>query len=192
MGWAGIINRGRPAPRLPVRCEFRSLASFSSMNTRPPFLERAQATVRKWLRFAKMDYFFSLWRFRSRRPGAASVFVDELDAGQHAEMGIAASRGPICLGTDNHWERGFRDPAFDDRAARRIPGRSVGEPMNSIPAASRAAFTSSSVDERLGGTSSTASKRLIVLAVTPALLASCSVVQRSAFRAERICVPVII
>ena len=75
-------------------------------------------------------------------------------------------------------------------AARRIPGRSVGEPTNSIPAASRAAFTSSSVDERLGGTSSTASKRLIVLAVTPAVLASCSVVQRRAFRAERICVPV--
>jgi hypothetical protein len=73
-----------------------------------------------------------------------------------------------------------------------MPGRSVGEPMNSMPAASKAVLTSSRVDERLGGTSSTASNRLIVLAVTPALLASCSEVQRRAFRAERICVPVII
>ena len=91
-----------------------------------------------------------------------------------------------------HLDQGLRDPALGKGAARRIPGRSVGDPMNSIPAASSAAFTSSSVDERLGGTSSTASKRLIVLAVMPAFLASCSVVQRRAFRAERICVPVII
>jgi hypothetical protein len=71
-------------------------------------------------------------------------------------------------------------------AAKRMPGRSVGEPINSMPAASNAAFTSSRVDERLGGTSSSASNRLIVLAVTPALFANCSEVQRRAFRAERI------
>jgi hypothetical protein len=64
--------------------------------------------------------------------------------------------------------------------------------MNSMPAASKAAFTSSNVEERLGGTSSTASKRLIVLAVTPAFFANCSVVQRRAFLAERIWRPVII
>lgn len=89
-------------------------------------------------------------------------------------------------------------PAFDfrpapgDGTARRIPGRSDGEPMNSMPAASSAAFTSRSVDERLGGTSSAASNRLIVRLVTPALSASFSLVQRRAFRAARICAPVII
>ena len=57
-------------------------------------------------------------------------------------------------------------------AATRIPCRSAGDPMNSMPAASKAALTSSNVDERLGGTSSTASKRLIVLAVTPAFFAA--------------------
>jgi hypothetical protein len=64
--------------------------------------------------------------------------------------------------------------------------------MNSMPAASKAPLTSSNVDERLGGTSSTASKRLIVLAVTPAFFANCSVVQRRALLAERIWRPVII
>jgi hypothetical protein len=43
--------------------------------------------------------------------------------------------------------------------ATRMPGRSPGEPMNSIPAASRTALTSRSVEERLGGTPSTLSKR---------------------------------
>jgi hypothetical protein len=64
--------------------------------------------------------------------------------------------------------------------------------MNSMPAASKAALTSSSVDERLGGTPSTASNLLIVLAVIPDLFANSSVVQRKAFRAERIWAPVII
>lgn len=93
--------------------------------------------------------------------------------------------------------RGLRPAALQDyfaffsrsrlrSAAKRMPGRSVGEPMNSMPAASNAAFTSSRVDDRLGGTSSSASNRLIVLAVTPALFANCSEVQRRAFRAERI------
>jgi hypothetical protein len=63
--------------------------------------------------------------------------------------------------------------------------------MNSMPAASKAPLTPSNVDERLGGTSSTASKRLI-LAVTPAFFANCSVVQRRALLAERIWKPVII
>ena len=58
--------------------------------------------------------------------------------------------------------------------------------MNSMPAASKAALTSSNVDERLGGTLSTASNLLIVLAVTPDLFANSSVVQRRAFLAERI------
>ena len=77
-------------------------------------------------------------------------------------------------------------------AAKRIPGRSAGDPMNSMPPTSKAALTSSSVDERLGGTPSTASNLLIVLAVIPDLLASSSVVQRRPFRAERIWAPVII
>jgi hypothetical protein len=77
-------------------------------------------------------------------------------------------------------------------AATRIPGRSAGDPMNSMPAASKAPLTLSNVDERLGGTSSTASKRLIVLAVTPAFFANCSVVQRRALLADRIWRPVII
>jgi hypothetical protein len=85
----------------------------------------------------------------------------------------------------HHGDSDLRDLARGGVAARRIPGRSAGDPMNSMPAASKAALTSSSVDVRLGGTSSTASKRLIVLAVTPALLANSSVVQRRAFRAER-------
>src|SRR5262249_17396310 len=82
--------------------------------------------------------------------------------------------------------RGDCGPRLARAVVTRIPGRSVGDPMNSMPAVSRAPLTSSNVDERLGGTSSTASKRLIVLAVTPAFLANCSVVQRRAFLAERI------
>ena len=88
--------------------------------------------------------------------------------------------------------RRLRDVAGVGLAAKRIPGRSAGDPMNSMPATSKAALTSSSVDERLGGTPSTASNRLIVLAVTPDLFANSSVVQRRAFRAERIWAPVII
>jgi hypothetical protein len=74
----------------------------------------------------------------------------------------------------------------------RIPGRSFGEPMNSMPAASRADLTVKSVSVRLGGTSSVASKRLIVLEVTPAFPASSSVVHLRAFLAALICNPVII
>ena len=107
------------------------------------------------------------------------------------QFGPAGSMG-FAIQMNSHPDRGLREPALSGDAARRIPGRSVGDPMNSTPADSNAAFTSSRVDERLGGIPSTASKRLIVLAVTPAFLASCSVVQRRAFRAERICVPVII
>jgi hypothetical protein len=108
------------------------------------------------------------------------------------DSGWPAGSPSFKVHMNSQLDRGFRELALGGVATRRIPGRSVGDPMNSIPAASSAAFTSINVDERLGGTSSTASKRLIVLDVTPALFASCSVVQRRAFRAERICMPVII
>jgi hypothetical protein len=99
-------------------------------------------------------------------------------------------RGPNLL--SHRGGRRLRDVARAGVAAKRIPGRSAGDPMNSMPAASKAALTSSKVDERLGGTLSTASNLLIVLAVTPDLFANSSVVQRRAFLAERIWVPVII
>jgi hypothetical protein len=66
------------------------------------------------------------------------------------------------------WRRFLLEEALG--AERRIPGRSVGEPMSSMPAASNAAITSSSAEDRLGARSSTASNRLIVLLVTPDFL----------------------
>jgi hypothetical protein len=111
---------------------------------------------------------------------AAAVFVDEFDANQRTNL--LSHRGP----------RRLRDVVRAGVAPKRIPGRSAGDPMNSMPATSKAALTPSSVDERLGGTPSTASNLLIVLAVTPDLFANSSVVQRRAFLAERIWAPVII
>jgi hypothetical protein len=79
---------------------------------------------------------------------------------------------------------GLRGPAWD--TAKRIPGRSAGEPMNSMPAASKAALTSSRVEERLGGTSSAASNLLIVWIPTLAFLDKVSADQRRAALAARI------
>jgi hypothetical protein len=61
-----------------------------------------------------------------------------------------------------------------------FPGR------KSIPAASSAFFTSSRVDERLGGIPSTLSKRWMVGRLTPARSASCLAVMFSPARAARI------
>src|ERR1035437_7251481 len=70
-------------------------------------------------------------------------------------------------------------------AERRMPGRSVGEPMNSMPAASSAVFTSWSVEERLGGIPYAASKRLIVRAPTPEWSDNCSIDHLSTDRHNR-------
>jgi hypothetical protein len=58
--------------------------------------------------------------------------------------------------------------------------------MNSIPATSKADLTESRVADLLRGTPSVASKRLIVLDVTPAFSARSSEVQRRALLAQRI------
>jgi len=74
----------------------------------------------------------------------------------------------------------------------RMPGRSDGVPINSIPADSSAVFTSISVEERLGGTPSTSSNRAIVFCATFAISASVAADHRKAARDARICAPVII
>ena len=61
-----------------------------------------------------------------------------------------------------------------------------------MPAASSAAFTSKSVDVRLGGIPSKASNLLIVRALTPDFFASSSIDHPRAARAARICIPTII
>jgi hypothetical protein len=48
----------------------------------------------------------------------------------------------------------LRFVAWRGGVASRMPGRSAGDPMNSMPADSNAVLTSSRVEERLGGTSS--------------------------------------
>lgn len=55
-----------------------------------------------------------------------------------------------------------RDDGLPAGAEKRIPGRSLGAPMNSMPAASKADFTSCKVLERLAGTPSVASHLLMV------------------------------
>jgi len=87
------------------------------------------------------------------RPTA--VLVDEFDAGRLQDAldysVRPAGSTSFTIQMNSHLDRGFREPALGGGAARRIPGRSVGDRMNSMPAASNAAFISSSVDERLGG-----------------------------------------
>jgi hypothetical protein len=73
-----------------------------------------------------------------------------------------------------------------------IPGRSVAEPVNAMPPASKAASTSKSVWVRPGGIPSTASRRIIVRALTPDFSAKSSMDQFKAARAARICAPTII
>ena len=74
----------------------------------------------------------------------------------------------------------------------RIPGALSGVPINSMPAASRVRLTSIKVEERLGGTSSDCSKRIMVLSLTPDFFASISTDQRIAALAQRSWAPVII
>lgn len=76
-------------------------------------------------------------------------------------------------------------------AESRIPGLSVGVPMNSTPAASKADCTSCSVVARPGGTPSPASNLLIVWTPTPARVARTSADHRRAALLARICIPVI-
>jgi len=83
------------------------------------------------------------------------------------------------------WWRAFQiDPvAFVVSGSRKrtpFPGR------KSMPAASSAFFTSSRVDERLGGIPSTLSKRWMVGRLTPARSASCLAVMLRPARAARI------
>ena len=50
-------------------CESAHLAFPFFVDERSPHLSRGfRRLPRKWLRFAKMDYFFGRWRFRSRTP----------------------------------------------------------------------------------------------------------------------------
>ena len=74
---------------------------------------------------------------------AAAVLVDEQMRCQLCGRNAFARRFSA-----DHCE--VRDRPFVPETARRMPGRSVGDLMNSTPAVSNAAFTSSSVDERLG------------------------------------------
>ena len=83
------------------------------------------------------------------------------------------------------WLRAFQiDPVAlvvsGSRKRTPFPGR------KSMPAASSAFFTSSRVDERLGGIPSTLSKRWMVGRLTPARSASCLAVMFSPARAARI------
>ncbi len=71
-----------------------------------------------------------------------------------------------------------------------MPGVSSGVPVNSMPPASKAARTSISVEDRLGGIPSTCSKRLIVRDAIPAFAASSSIDHRNAALADRIWTPV--
>ena len=68
----------------------------------------------------------------------------------------------------------------------RIPGRSSGVPMNSMPAASKAFLIALRLALVLVGTPLVASMRLIVLTLIVLETASCSMFQFNAARAERI------
>jgi hypothetical protein len=74
----------------------------------------------------------------------------------------------------------------------RIPGSSLGEPMNWTPPATSAASISESVCVRPGGSPSTASRRIMVRALTPDLSANLSIDQFNAALPARICAPTII
>lgn len=72
-----------------------------------------------------------------------------------------------------------------------MPGRWSGVPVNSMPAASRAAITLVKLPERLGGTPSIASNLTIVAVPTLAASANFFTGQPKAPLAARICIPVI-
>lgn len=68
----------------------------------------------------------------------------------------------------------------------RMPGRSSGVPMNSMPPASSASVMAFRLARMLGGTPSCVSMRFIVLELTPDACASFSMLHPAAARAERI------
>ena len=68
----------------------------------------------------------------------------------------------------------------------RMPGRSSGVPINSMPAASKAFLMAFKLAFVLLGTPLVASMRLIVLTLIVLEAASCSMFQFNAARAERI------
>ena len=74
----------------------------------------------------------------------------------------------------------------------RMPGRSSGVPMNSMPAASRAVLMAWRLAFVLLGTPAAASIRIIVRLLIAVAEASCSMLQSNAARADRICSLVII
>jgi hypothetical protein len=74
----------------------------------------------------------------------------------------------------------------------RIPGRSSGVPMNSMPAASRAVFIALIVFVDALGACPSASIRLMVFSDSSALSASSCNESPSAARAIFICIPLII
>ncbi len=82
----------------------------------------------------------------------------------------------------------------DAQSARRrwtrMPGPSSGVPMNSMPAASRAAWILLKVDAVDCGMPSIASILLTVFVATPARVASDSALSSRALLAARICIPV--
>jgi hypothetical protein len=67
------------------------------------------------------------------------------------DPGCFPLRGEVALGQALPDRRRWRR-VLPYGVEMRMPGRSAGVPMNSIPAASSAALASSTVDERLGGT----------------------------------------
>ena len=72
----------------------------------------------------------------------------------------------------------------------RMPGRSSGVPMNSMPAVSRAFCKVARFALVLLGSPSDASIRLIVLILTPVVVANSATLQRSACLAVLICADV--
>lgn len=71
-----------------------------------------------------------------------------------------------------------------------MPGPSSGVPTNSMPAASKAAWTLCRFLAEIGGTPSLSSNLLIVLTLIAAAVARSWTVHRSPVRAARTCAPV--
>jgi hypothetical protein len=92
---------------------------------------------------------------------------------------------PGQLTDHGRWRRVLRSETFGG-VERRMPGRSAGEPMNSMPADSKTDWTPSKVDERVSGTPLMNSSRWIVLRLTLHFRANSAADQLRAARAERI------
>jgi hypothetical protein len=134
---------------------------------------------------------------RQGKPGRFCAVV-AAEAMQFVELKVWPLRSEIWGHFPGYWVSLALFPteqqsAYSERRVRtRIPGLSSGVPMNSMPAASSAVFSSTNVEVRLCGIPSKDSNLLIVRTPKPDLSASSSMVQRSAALAERICVPVTI